>query len=359
MKDHCHLPGATLARLGARIIVLTSHNLLRRWDLFSHFSDEQLVQLGQCLSRNRFPAGAMVVKEGEATHDAYLVASGGVRIQRRTPYGLFSLADIGPGEIFGETSFVDHAGRSGDALTLAETELLALNPVACAAVVERDQRFAVALYWTFWKCLSRKLRLTNDKLTQFFTESGRPASESPLEAVDSGGEFRIDLAAKRKLFQEQKLSAMEINFLASLSRERKLAPNQMIFREGEPGTEMYVVLEGQVMISKYIPGAGEEALAFLERGDYFGEMALIDNQPRSADAKAHAGGAVVLAIPRDVIEGLLDIHRSMSSLRLLKILCALVARRLRELDDKIIGWYIIAAGAGTWPATHGTGPAAS
>ena len=64
---------------------------------------------------------------------------------------------------------------------------------------------------------------------------------------------------------------------------------------------MYVVLEGRVMISKYIPGAGEEALAFLERGDYFGEMALIDNQPRSADAKAHDGGAVVLAIPRDVL----------------------------------------------------------
>ena len=70
----------------------------------------------------------------------------------------------------------------------------------------------------------------------------------------------------------------------------------MIFREGEKGNEMYVVLEGRVMISKYIPGAGEEALAFLERGGYFGEMALIDNEPRSADAKAHEGGAVVLVI---------------------------------------------------------------
>ena len=52
---------------------------------------------------------------------------------------------------------------------------------------------------------------------------------------------------------------------------------------------MYVVLEGRIMISKYIPGAGEEALAFLERGDYFGEMALIENQPRSADAKSDGG----------------------------------------------------------------------
>ncbi len=73
-------------------------------------------------------------------------------------------------------------------------------------------------------------------------------------------------------------------------------------------------------------------------------MALIDNQARSANAKAHDGGAVVLAIPREVLHGILDIQK-LSSLRLLKILCTLVATRLRELDDKVIGWYILAGGA--------------
>jgi hypothetical protein len=46
-----------------------------------------------------------------------------------------------------------------------------------------------------------------------------------------------------------------------------------------------------------------------------------------------------------VLNGILDIHR-ISSLRLLKILCTLVATRLRELDDKIIGWFILAGGGG-------------
>jgi CRP/FNR family cyclic AMP-dependent transcriptional regulator len=114
-----------------------------------------------------------------------------------------------------------------------------------------------------------------------------------------------------------------------------------------------VVLEGRVMISKFIPGAGEEALAFLERGGYFGEMALIDNETRSADAKAHEGGAVVLVISREVLEGILDINK-VSSIRLLTILCNLVASRLRELDDKIIGWFIIAGGSGiSWPVPPG------
>lgn len=328
-------------------------DVLRRWEIFSHFTDEQLAQLAGCASRARFPNSSTIVKEGEPSQEAYLIESGGVRIQRKTPYGLFSLAELHPGTLFGETALVDRIPRSGSAVTTGDTELISLNPGALHEVMELDQRFKLALYWAFWKSLSAKLRQTNENLTQFFSETGKPPNAEPAIPLETAGEFHVDLASKRKLFQEQKLSNLEINFLTSLSRERKYGPNQVIFREGEMGNEMYVVLEGRVMISKYIPGAGEEALAFLERGGYFGEMALIDNQPRSADAKAHEGGAVVLVIPREVLEGILDIHK-LSSIRLLVILCNLVASRLRELDDKIIGWFIIAGGSGiSWPVPPG------
>ena len=328
---------------------MSVQDLLRRWDLFSHLSDEQLAQLAGCASLVEQPPQAVLLKEGESTLDLYLIVTGGVRIQRKTPYGHFSLACLGPGALFGETSFVDRGPRTGDAVTDEKSELIAIDPAALTARLESDQRFHLALYWAFWKSLSAKPRQTNDNLTQFFSESGRPALEEPITHLQPGGEIHVDLAAKRKLFAEQKLSNLEINFLTTLSREKQFSAGQVIFREGESGHEMYVVLEGRVMISKFIPGAGEEALAFIERGGYFGEMALIDNAPRSADAKAHDGGAVVLAIPRDVLNGILDINR-LSSLSLLKILCNLVATRLRELDDKIIGWFIIAGGSGiSWP----------
>ncbi|HEY7215929.1 MAG TPA: cyclic nucleotide-binding domain-containing protein [Thermoanaerobaculia bacterium] len=324
-------------------------NLLRQWEVFAHFTDEQLALLARCATHKRVPAGTVLFREGEPSQDAYLIASGGVRIQRKTPYGHFSLAALEPGALFGETAFVDRDPRSGSAITTSEAELIALSPAALAGPMESDTRFKLALYWTFWKSLSSKLRQTNQNLSQFFSDSGKPPSTAPPSPRESTGEFRVDLASKRKLFEEQKLSNLEINFLTSLSRERNYGPNQVIFREGERGNEMYVVLEGRVMISKFIPGAGEEALAFLERGGYFGEMALIDNEPRSADAKAHERGAVVLVISREVLEGILDIHK-ISSIRLLTILCNLVASRLRELDAKIIGWFIIAGGHGiSWP----------
>ena len=328
---------------------MSTQDLLREWDIFSHFTPEQLAQLGECAAQVHYPPKAIVLREGESTFDIYFIHSGSVRIQRKTPYGKFALASLGPGILFGETSFIDRGPRTGDAVTAAESELLIFDPAALQDFLERDQRFQLALYWAFWKSLSRKLRQTNENLTQFFSETRKPVAEEPITHFQPGGDIHVDLAAKRKLFAEQKLSNLEINFLTTLSKEKQFPAHQVIFREGETAHEMYVVLEGKVMISKFIPGAGEEALAFIERGGYFGEMALIDNAPRSADAKAYAEGAVVLAIPREVLEGILDINR-ISSLRLLTILCHLVASRLRELDDKVITWFILAGGSGiSWP----------
>jgi CRP-like cAMP-binding protein len=102
---------------------------------------------------------------------------------------------------------------------------------------------------------------------------------------------------------------------------------------------MYVVLEGKVLISKYIPGAGEEALAILERGDFFGEMTLIDGEPRSADARAHEGAVTVLALDQGTIQEMLALDPE-ASLEFLKLLCRLVAKRLREIDEKVTTWRI-------------------
>ena len=317
-------------------------SLLRRWEIFSHFSDEQLEQLAPCLSIPTFELGDDIFEDRSEGRSAFLIHEGAVRIHRATPYGFYALADLGPGDLFGETSFVDGETRSGAARAEAPTTLVSFD-FDRISELSHDQRLGVALYWSFWRSLARKLRTTNDRLTQFFTAAASTSTETPAAKNDSSADFHMDLAAKRAIFQEQKLSNMEINFLASLSKEVKAGPGQGIFKEGDAGDRMYVVLEGRVMISKYIPGAGEEALAFLERGDYFGEMALIDNQPRSADAKASTEGAVMLAIPREVLEGLLDMHR-ISSHRLLSLLCNLIAKRLRELNEKLVTWYIFAGG---------------
>lgn len=321
------------------------YDCLRLTELFDHFSNEQIDQLSQCTTMKTYPVGAKVVQEGENTQDAYFIHSGVISIQRTTPYGLYKLAEITTGDMFGETSFVDHHARSGDAQVISEALVLPLSAVALGNLMESDARFTLALYWTFWRSLSDKLRKTNETLAHFFSEGGAPPTPSPaIEGPPK--DFKIEMSAKQDLFREQKLSRMEIHFFSTLSKEERYKPNDPIFREGDPGDGLYVVLDGRVMISKNVVGAGEEALAFMDRGDYFGEMALIDEQPRSADAKASDEGAVVLKIPNQVLEGILD-KRKVGSSRLLKILCNLVAKRLREIDDKLVNWFIFSGGSGT------------
>jgi len=323
---------------------LTVAERLARYELFAHFSPAKLAQLAACVEEERVAAEGYVVRQGDTTQDAYVVERGGIRIQRATPYGQFALAILSRGEVFGEASFVDSSARSGDAYTTSASELLVIRARKILPLLDEDPLLATALYWTFWRSLSAKLRRTNEKLGRFFAQGGpTPPGDEDLARAPTG-EFRIDLRAKRDLFTEQKLSSLEISVLSSLSRERRLRAGEVLFREGDPGDAMYVVLEGKVRISKQIPGVGEEALGILERGDYFGEMALIEHLPRSADAKAHdASGAVVLSIPKEVVDGLLDI-RKVSAVGLLRILCKLVSKRLREVDDKLITWYILAGG---------------
>jgi CRP-like cAMP-binding protein len=318
---------------------------LARSPQFAHFQRPLLERLAELTEERKVPGDSFVLRQGDTTADAFLVERGSVRIQRSTPYGNYALAVLASGDLFGEASFVDSSARSGDAWTGSECLLAAFPVATLQPALDDDPKLATAFYWTCWRSLSLKLRKTNDKLARFFA-SGAPAAQRATGAERAAsGEFRVDLRTKRDLFTEQRLSSLEINLLSTLSKERRLRSGDVLFHEGDPGDAMYVVLQGRIRISKHIPGAGEEALAILERGSFFGEMALIDRQPRSAEAKAHDGEAVVLSIPQMVVDQLLDI-RKVSSVSLLRLLCGLVAQRLREIDDKLVGWYILSGGDG-------------
>lgn len=315
---------------------------LRHFDILTHFSDEQIDLLATCTSMVRYSKGAKILGEGEEGQDIFLIDSGEVEIRRQTPFGHYPFARLKAGDVFGETSFIDGQPRSGDAFVVEDAVIFPLNALALAPVIEEHPRWALALYWALWKSLSRKLRLTNETLADFFSGARKKAPIQPVPLQNE--DFRVGLDKKRDLFREQPLSPMEINFLSSLSKEKRFKREEYLFREGQEGDALYIVLEGQIRISKDT-AAGEEALAILERGDYFGEMALIDRQPRSADAKAHSEEVVVLTISREVLEGILSVQK-VSSLRLLKLLCSLIAKRLREIDHKLVSWYIFDQGSG-------------
>jgi CRP-like cAMP-binding protein len=285
-----------------------------------------------------------MLQEGDPPTQLLLLLKGACLIQHRTQVGPLTLGHALPGDLLGDMGYIDGKSHAADVVAETEVELFLLESEDLATLTDQDPDFAIALLWALWRSLSEKLRKANALLAGFFSQDqALPPSDRSAAAPASHPEFHVELSDKRDLFEEQRLSSLEINLLASLSRERHLAPGEVIFKEGALADEMYVVLSGTVLITKFIPGAGEEALAFLGRGDYFGEMALIDRQPRSAGALAHDDGATILAIPANVTSRILDID-GLSSIRLLRLLCSMVAQRLRESNGKLLAWHILTGG---------------
>jgi CRP-like cAMP-binding protein len=125
----------------------------------------------------------------------------------------------------------------------------------------------------------------------------------------------------------------QLRKVALLAQERPFPAGAFVFREGDPGNAMYVVLSGKVRISKTVEGVGEEALAILEPGAFFGEMALLDEAPRSADARAHAT-CILAELRREELEQLLFVDRDLAH-DILWAFCRTLSARLRETNDKI------------------------
>ncbi|HUQ46593.1 MAG TPA: cyclic nucleotide-binding domain-containing protein [Gemmatimonadaceae bacterium] len=129
------------------------------------------------------------------------------------------------------------------------------------------------------------------------------------------------------------LDEAELAEVADVCREEKFMSGEYIFREGESGNRLYLITEGDVRISRDVPGSGEEALAVLKPGAVFGEMAVFDRSERSTHAISN-GGTTVLTITRADFEMLLDFNRELAH-KVLWAVTRLLSARLRNSNDSL------------------------
>ena len=82
------------------------------------------------------------------------------------------------------------------------------------------------------------------------------------------------------------LSQDEADSLSKRLIMRRFDPDQIIFHHGDPGGLLYIIVDGKVKITHSTPDGNEALLAILGAGDFFGELALLDDSPRSATAES-------------------------------------------------------------------------
>jgi CRP-like cAMP-binding protein/lipopolysaccharide biosynthesis regulator YciM len=317
---------------------------LRKLTVLQHMKDEQIFRLSRFVRIDHLEAGEYIFREEDRSMDFYVVKDGRIEISKETPFGPQILGALTFDHIFGEMNFIDRTHRSSDGIAVEPSDCYTFSFSALDQMMDEDKEIAVGLHWAFWRSLAEKVRDANEQLKLFFQEDAkRGAGRKRAEGTREMQQVTVKSEDKVDLFKERGLSAAEMKLLATFSSEERFREGSMIFREGEKGDKLYIVLDGRVRISKFIPGVGEEALTVLDRGDFFGEMALIDDKPRSADAKSHEGDATVLSIDRATLNEILSMDPH-ASLQFLNLLCRMISRRLREINEKIVQWKYMSGG---------------
>ena len=135
----------------------------------------------------------------------------------------------------------------------------------------------------------------------------------------------------------ENLSSKRIKILIKSIHHRVYQPNENIFMQGDPGIGLYIIEDGEVLISQKSESNQNFDLVRFGKGDFFGELALLDDTPRSASAIALKETKVGV-IFRPELDEFIDKYPK-SGIKVLRGISQIIATRLRRLDIDFISLY--------------------
>lgn len=128
------------------------------------------------------------------------------------------------------------------------------------------------------------------------------------------------------------LEDAELDLIVNIAKEKTSVTNEIVFEEGVPGDTLYLITEGSVRITQRVTKK-REALSFLKKGDFFGEMALFGDEPRSATVIA-IENTKFLTIEKSDFILFLDSHPEIG-VKILKSMVKIMSDRLRLTDRQV------------------------
>ena len=144
-------------------------------------------------------------------------------------------------------------------------------------------------------------------------------------------EFVLSILKGLDIFSD--LDYQALRELSVLFKERIFNQGEIIFEEGSVGNSMMVITSGEVRVSQRAETGSEEALIILKEGDVFGEMALIEDLPRSAATIAHTNVIIFEVSRPDFMEYIEKDCKT--GFRIMLKLAKILSARLRETDNKL------------------------
>ena len=255
------------------------------------------------LSFVNFRKGSYILVEGKNDSDKfYIIKTGNVKCFKMNDPNNISTKTLGPGDFVGVIPCMSGHSQIENVVALTDVSCISVRKDQYSELIEKNTSVALKIIRTF----AHRVRSMNEQLTQLALNS--ISIDSPEHIFDVAEYYdrvrRTDIAAYayNSYLREcpQGLKAFEATsrlnmlrssvvaqpFTAHSELVRSYKKDTMIFSESQSGSDMFIIQDGVVSISKVVDG-NEVTLAMLKRGDMFGEMALLENKPRSASAIAH------------------------------------------------------------------------
>jgi CRP-like cAMP-binding protein len=253
-----------------------------------------------------FTRGSYIIVEGKRNADRFfIIRSGKVRLSKEVQIVEEEQGDIlGPGDFFGVVSTMSGHSHIETAQALTDVTLISVQREQFSQLIQGNAPVAMKIILQF----SKRMRYLDEALTML-TLKNKAAEE------DSRHIFNVaEYYAKHNQFKQAfyayhkyiKCCPNGENVKNAVERMKKIAPyikspqqdfkpdevvrsyekDSIVFCEGEPGDELFIIQKGAVKIIK-ITENSEILLAVLKIGDIFGEMALLESKPRAAGAVAY------------------------------------------------------------------------
>jgi len=260
-----------------------------------------------------FKKDSYIIVEGKQNADRFFILrSGNVRISKEVEVVEEEGGNIyKPGDFFGVISTMSSHSHIETAQAITDVTLISVQRDQYGMLIEKNTPVAMKIIMGF----SKRMRYLDEALTRITLKKTAEADPSHL--------FRVaECYARQSQYNQayyayyQYLKFCPAGQYAAVARERmgkiksfakavyldgsteefnRFYPKDtMVFSEGMPGSELYIIQKGSVKITKIVDNT-EVLLAVLKPGDIFGEMALLENKPRSASAIAYED-AYLLAV---------------------------------------------------------------
>ena len=231
--------------------------------LLSTMSEAAFRRVLGTLVLRRLPAGSYVIREGEPGNSFFFVAGGDLRVYATDGLGRQTeLAKLGEGAVFGEMALLSAQPRSASVACVTDVDVLEVGRQSLAQLADELGAVAEALHG-----------FTRERLL------GNLMATSPL--------FKP-------------FNRMQQRDLLRRFTSHDVAPNTVVINEGEEGRGLFVVLSGDLDVSRRASDGTTVPLGTLKTGDVFGEMALLRNARTTATVVAQRP-ATVLFLAREYI----------------------------------------------------------